>query len=53
MNIFLFIIFYILSSLTIFGYGQLAKSVILTKQKNINEIGFIGISHNENKRVSH
>ena len=43
MNIFLFIIFYILSSLTIIGYGQLAKSVILTKQKNINEIGFIGI----------
>ena len=43
MNIFLFIIFYILSSFTIVGYGQFTKSVILTKQNNINEIGFIGL----------
>jgi len=43
MNIFLFIIFYILSTLTIIGYGQFAKSVIISNNKNINEIGFIGL----------
>jgi hypothetical protein len=43
MNILIFIIFYILTALTVVGYGQLANNIIFTKQKNINEIGFIGL----------
>ena len=42
-NIILFIFFYISSALMVIGYGQLSKSLIISNQKNFNEIGFIGL----------
>ena len=43
LNILSFILFYILCTMVIVGYGQLGKVLIFSKNKSINEIGIIGL----------